>query len=73
MVRLAQGDLCGEGLSRLGGRTKAARIYVQYSDLEDAVVIYEHNFTEMTVAFRMSLQNPGREIIEGGKDRGLKQ
>lgn len=43
MVRLAQGDFCGEGLSRLSGRSKAVRVYVQRSVLEDAVVIYEHD------------------------------
>lgn len=57
MVRLAQGDFCGEGLSRLSERTKAARVYVQYSEVEDAVVIYEHEYTGITVAFRMSLQS----------------
>lgn len=57
MVRLAQGDFCGEGLSRLSRRTKAARVYVDQSELEDAVVIYEHNYLEITVAFPMSLQS----------------
>lgn len=73
MVRLAQGDFCGEGLSRLSGRSKAVRVYVQRSVLEDAVVIYEHDYKEITIAFRMSLQNSWWLIIEDGKDCELKQ
>lgn len=37
MVWLAEGDFCGEGLSRLSERTRAARLHAQHQNLGGAI------------------------------------